>query len=345
MSHITLIASLKEAKYSHVIVEILSATDIKNSGVSLDKAILDHVEGNLKQKGEKKAKTMTFALSDKNVKKVTFFFPSKGALMDDRSEFFRSLESESVFVPAHDVVGAYEALRLATYRYQNYLSKKKKYEFELVLSAKEQKEIEAKMPLYDAIIEARDLINMPAHDANPESLVKHTLAHKWKHFDVHVFDEKELEKLGCNLILAVGAGSKKPPYMMVLTPKKAPKGEKYALIGKGVTFDAGGIQIKPDTAMLDMKCDMSGAAAVLGVAKYLDTLSTLPTNVVIAVGLTENMTGGNAYKPLDIYKAHNGTTVEIHHTDAEGRLVLADVMSYVEATYKVDHMITIATLT
>lgn len=97
--------------------------------------------------------------------------------------------------------------------------------------------------------------------------------------------------------------------------------------------------------MLDMKCDMSGAAAVLGVAKYLDTLSTLPTNVVIAVGLTENMTGGNAYKPLDIYKAHNGTTVEIHHTDAEGRLVLADVMSYVEATYKVDHMITIATLT
>lgn len=97
--------------------------------------------------------------------------------------------------------------------------------------------------------------------------------------------------------------------------------------------------------MLDMKCDMSGAAAVLGVAKYLDTLSTLPTNVVIAVGLTENMTGGNAYKPLDIYKAHNGTTVEIHHTDAEGRLVLADVMSYVEATYKADHMITIATLT
>lgn len=112
-----------------------------------------------------------------------------------------------------------------------------------------------------------------------------------------------------------------------------------------MTFDAGGIQIKPDTAMLDMKCDMSGAAAVLGVARYLDSLPNLPVDLTIAVGLTENMTGGGAYKPLDIYKAYNGMTVEIHHTDAEGRLVLADVMAYVEKNHKVDHMITIATLT
>lgn len=145
--------------------------------------------------------------------------------------------------------------------------------------------------------------------------------------------------------MAVGAGSDYHPYMVVLTPKNPPKTEKYALIGKGVTFDAGGIQIKPDTAMLDMKCDMSGAAGMLGVAEYLDTRSTLPVDLTIAVGLTENMTGGSAYKPLDIYKAYNGTTVEIHHTDAEGRLVLADVMSYVEKTYHVDHMITMATLT
>lgn len=112
-----------------------------------------------------------------------------------------------------------------------------------------------------------------------------------------------------------------------------------------MTFDAGGIQIKPDKYMLDMKCDMAGAAGVLGVANYLDSLDMLPVNVIIGVGLVENMTGSAAFKPLDVYTAYNGVTVEIHHTDAEGRLVLADVMSYIEKNYKPEHIITIATLT
>lgn len=123
--------------------------------------------------------------------------------MDDRSEFFRSLETETTIIPTKDAPSAYEALKLSTYRYQTYLSKKQKYEFELVVNESEKREIESKKSLYDAINEARDLINMPPRDANPESLVQHTLSHKWKHFDVEVFDEIELEKLGCNLILAV----------------------------------------------------------------------------------------------------------------------------------------------
>lgn len=112
-----------------------------------------------------------------------------------------------------------------------------------------------------------------------------------------------------------------------------------------MTFDAGGIQIKPDKYMLDMKCDMAGAAGVLGVAMYLDSLPELPLNVVFGLGIVENMTGAAAFKPLDIYTAYNGKTVEIHHTDAEGRLVLADVMSYVEKNFQVNHLITMATLT
>jgi leucyl aminopeptidase len=202
-----------------------------------------------------------------------------------------------------------------------------------------------RMHLLDAIVWARDLINMPPQDANPVGIVNIIQEHTWKHFNVAIFDKNSLEKFGCNLLLAVGAGSDFPPYMVILTPKNPPKTPKYGLIGKGVTFDAGGMQIKPDTAMLDMKCDMSGAAGMLGVAMYLDTLDTLPIDLTVAVGLTENMTGGSAFKPLDIYKAYNGTTVEIHHTDAEGRLVLADVMSYVEKNYHVDHIITMATLT
>ena len=105
--------------------------------------------------------------------------------------------------------------------------------------------------------------------------------------------------------------------MVILKPKKEISGEKYAFIGKGVTFDAGGIQIKPDKYMLDMKCDMAGAAGMLGVALYLDTLDVLPIHAIFGLGIVENMTGDAAFKPLDIYTAYNGKTVEIHHTDAE----------------------------
>ena len=115
--------------------------------------------------------------------------------MDDRSDLFRSLETGSVFVPAKESAGAYEALKLATYKYQTYLSKKKSFQYALVASLQEQKEIESKLPLYNAIIEARDLINMPPSDANPENLVKYTISHSWKNFDVKVFDAKELKNL------------------------------------------------------------------------------------------------------------------------------------------------------
>ncbi len=265
--------------------------------------------------------------------------------MDERSDFFRTLPTNSLIAPAVDVMDAYESLYLSTYHYQKYLSKKKDYQYALLVDVAGISALEAKTPLYDAIYWARDMINMPPKDMNPEGMVRDILNKSWNHFNVEVFDKARLESLGCNLLVAVGAGSAKPPYMVVLTPKNPPKTEKYALIGKGVTFDAGGIQIKPDTAMLDMKCDMSGAAGMIGVARYLDTLSTLPVDVTIAIGLTENMTGDDAFKPLDIYTAYNWTTVEIHHTDAEWRLVLADVMSYIEDVYKPEHIITMATLT
>lgn len=97
--------------------------------------------------------------------------------------------------------------------------------------------------------------------------------------------------------------------------------------------------------MLDMKCDMAGAAGMLGVALYFDSFEKLPVNAIFGLGLVENMTGSSAFKPLDVYTAYNGKSVEIHHTDAEGRLVLADVMAYVEKNFHVDHLITMATLT
>ena len=300
---------------------------------------------NLKKNGEEKESQITLYSEDKNHTKIILFFPESEKLMDERSQLFRDFPHKALFIPSRDAWEAFEALILASYRYQPYLSKKKQYVYELFVWSADIQTIQNQYPMFESILDARDSINQPPSDKYPEAIVKSIKQHEWKNFDLHIFDHKDLKKMGCNLLLAVGAGSNFPPYMVVLTPKKAPEGEKYALIGKGVTFDAGGIQIKPDTAMLDMKCDMSGAAGMLWVARYLDTLPSLPVNVIFALGLTENMTGGKAYKPLDIYKAHNGTTVEIHHTDAEGRLVLADVMSYIETTYQVDHIITMATLT
>lgn len=280
-----------------------------------------------------------------HIRKVIVFFPNKESLSDNRSDCFRSLEDRILYIPSGKVDDAYEIFRLSLYKYQTYLSEKKQREYGFFVSETHKKVLESKNVLYDAIFWARDRVNMPPKDANPENITQELRNRTWKNFRLKIFAKKDLETLGCNLLLAVAAGSEAPPYMLVLEPKNPPKSEKYALVGKWVTFDAWGIQIKPDTAMLDMKSDMAWAAWVLGVALYLDTLSTLPVDVVIAVGLTENMTGGSAYRPLDIYKAYNGTTVEIHHTDAEGRLVLADVMSYVEETYKPKHLITMATLT
>lgn len=346
MTHIQFTTTLDNSQFEHLVYEILREADItKLSLLGIGERSVSVLIENLKNTDEKKKKSITLYDGVLHYASIIVFFPSENELMDERSDIFRTLPTNSLVVPATNTADAYESLYLSTYHYQTYLSKKKDYQYALMVDIDDITLLEAKTPLYDAIYWARDMINMPPRDMNPEGMVREIQAKKWNHFDVEVFNKAELEKLGCNLLLAVGAGSARPPYMVVLKPKNPPKTEKYALVGKGVTFDAGGIQIKPDTAMLDMKCDMSGAAGMIGVARYLDTLSTLPVDVTIAIGLTENMTGDDAFKPLDIYTSYNGTTVEIHHTDAEGRLVLADVMGYVEDVHKADHIITMATLT
>ncbi len=344
--HIIPQTNIKDIQSEILVIEVIDKNDlVRCERFNIEESNIDVAIHNLSLELDHREKSLTFACGKWKFKKVIFFFPEEIKLMDDRSTFFQHLTTQSVFIPSKQAIECHECLVLGTYRFQEYLSVKKKFEYEILVSEIEKKEIEKKVPLYTAIIEARDLVNEPPSNKYPEKIVEKIRKHSWKHFDLHIFDSHELKKLGCNLLLAVWIGSDYPPYMVVLVPKNPPKWDSYALIGKGVTFDAGGIQIKPDTAMLDMKCDMSGAAGMLWTARYLDTLDTLPANVIFAFWITENMTGGRAYKPLDIYTAFNGTTVEIHHTDAEGRLVLADVMSYVEKTYHVDHIITMATLT
>jgi len=192
---------------------------------------------------------------------------------------------------------------------------------------------------------ARDLVNSPANDVHPTYLAKAaTDLAKEKGLTVEVLDRAECQKLGMGAFLGVAAGSEQPPCFIHLTYAPARPRKKVAIIGKGITFDAGGLDLKTAEGMLRMKDDMSGAAAVLGVMRALPDLKP-PVEVHGLVAATENMPSGSAIRPGDVLKAMNGTTIEIGNTDAEGRLTLADAISYANAKIKPDEMVDLATLT
>jgi len=198
---------------------------------------------------------------------------------------------------------------------------------------------------------AREWVNMPPNDKRPEKLAQsiHKEAEKQK-IKITVFDEKMLQKSKMGGILAVGSGSQNRPRMIILdyNPKKAGKIKKetqtIALVGKGVTFDSGGINLKPSDGLVDMKMDMSGAAAV---AATLITIAKLKMDfrVVGLIPVVENMPSGGAARPGDIIESFSGKTVEIGNTDAEGRLILMDAISYAEKTFAPHVIIDLATLT
>ena len=193
---------------------------------------------------------------------------------------------------------------------------------------------------------ARNLGNTPGNHCTPSTLAAQAreLAKGQNKLKVEVLDEKELAKLGAGAILAVGKGSVQPPRLVVLQYSGANKGAKpIVLVGKGITFDSGGICLKPGAGMDEMKYDMGGAASVLGTFRALLGLK-LPLNVVGLLACAENMPSGSATKPGDIITTLSGQTVEILNTDAEGRLVLSDALTYAER-FKPQAVIDMATLT
>jgi leucyl aminopeptidase len=196
----------------------------------------------------------------------------------------------------------------------------------------------------DAVCYTRDLVNEPPSEKSPEKIgeLATWLAKKGR-ISVEVLHKAALEKQGMNGILRVGAGSHEPPCLVHLhyKPKKAKK--TVCLVGKGITFDSGGLSLKPSTSMDTMKSDMAGAATVLGVFKLLGDMN-LPVEVHGLTPLAENLPGGSAQKPGDVLRAYNGKTVEVLNTDAEGRLILADALAF-GSKLKPDVMVDMATLT
>jgi leucyl aminopeptidase len=199
-----------------------------------------------------------------------------------------------------------------------------------------------------AVAAARDLANTPANYLTPRGLAEHAqaLADEIPGLDCEVLDESDLEQLRAGAILGVARGSDEPPRMIVLryTPKRpARKGELLGLVGKAVTFDSGGISIKPSGGMEEMKMDMGGGAAVIEGTGLIARLG-LPVSVLAVIPATENMPSGHAIKPGDVLTAMNGKTIEVINTDAEGRLILADALYYT-ARQGATRMLDLATLT
>jgi len=192
---------------------------------------------------------------------------------------------------------------------------------------------------------AKDLGNLPGNICTPTYLAEQAQEIGKRHgIKVEVLEQKDMEKLGMGSFLAVARGSRQPPKLIVMEYHGGAREQRpVALVGKGVTFDTGGISIKPSPEMDEMKFDMCGAASVLGTMKAI-ALMKLPMNVIGVVPATENMPDGNAVKPGDIVTTMSGQTVEILNTDAEGRLILCDALTYVEK-FKPGAVVDIATLT
>jgi leucyl aminopeptidase len=209
-----------------------------------------------------------------------------------------------------------------------------------------RKALDQELVLVESALFTRDLANTPPNVATPEWLAEEARRLGHEHgLKVTVFDEKKLAEMNCGGLLAVGGGSVHPPRLIVLEyPGGSRSGKTVAVVGKGITFDSGGISLKPSAGMWEMKFDKAGACAVLGILKAAATLKVGP-RVIGVMACAENLPGGSAYRPSDVVRTHNGKNIEVLDTDAEGRVVLADGLGYVVEKYHPDEVIDLATLT
>ncbi len=244
--------------------------------------------------------------------------------------------------------------RLASYRFNNYKTKlpKEKKPSLTTFRVTHDSHTKAKKaydnfhgPVCDGVIFARDLVNEPPNAIYPKAYANRIKKLADLGLKIEVLGEKKMQTLGMNALLGVGRGSERESQLVVMRWNGGKKGAKPAcLVGKGVTFDTGGISLKPGNGMWDMKGDMGGSAAVVGAMMGIAGRKA-KANVIGIVGLVENMPDGKAQLPGDIVKSMSGQTIEVLNTDAEGRLVLADALHYGRTKYKPAAMINLATLT
>ncbi|MCP4443675.1 MAG: leucyl aminopeptidase [Aureispira sp.] len=251
-----------------------------------------------------------------------------------------------------DVVAAYaEGLALANYQFLKYFSDKTKATsfktLNIYRGALGENDVKGLSALIDAVCKSRDLVNEPQSFLTaPQMSLEIEKLGKEAGFEVTVFDKAKIEELGMGGVLAVNRGSIVPPTFNILEwkPADAKNSQPIVLVGKGVVYDTGGLSLKPTANSMDfMKCDMGGAATVIG-AMYAIAKAKLPLHIVCLVPATDNRPGGDAYAPGDVIHMYSGATVEVLNTDAEGRMILADALHYAKQ-YDPELVLDFATLT
>ncbi len=322
---------------------------VKNKKIKEDKKLLE----NLGFKGEDESSVLLPELKKLYVGCEEDTSDSIRIALATAIKKINTTKFETITVKCKKDLGAYiEGLELGNYSFKKYKSKKEdKKEKNIYIEVssidkKLQREFERSVAMSNSVNMARDFINTAPDDFYPAIMAEEAIQiAKENKLECKVFDEEYLEDNKMGSMLAVGRASRHKSKLIHLTykPKKASK--KVVLVGKGLTYDSGGLSLKPSDFMVSMKSDKSGGCCVLGI---MNTIATLGLDVEVhgIVGAVENMIGGDAYKPDDVLTAKNGTTIEVKNTDAEGRLVLADCLCYAQDEIKdIDYILDFATLT
>ena len=328
--------NLSESEFSYI-GELLKTSDLKKKILvfevnSKKKIILVSIKNNLK----------------------TSDIESLGAEFYGRVNYGRNqeyfLNSDSASTKYEEFLGHFlHGLKLKSYEFKKYKTKKDTRVISInVIGFKNKPSLKTQLKfkaLEDGTFYARDLVSEPGNILHPDEYAKRLNSLRKDGLKINIYDKKKLKKLGMHALLGVGMGSVRGSYLVTMEWKGAKNNSKpLAFVGKGVTFDTGGYSLKPARFMEDMTYDMAGSAAVVGLMKSL-ALRKAKINAVGVVGLVENMVSGVAQRPGDIVKSYSGKTIEVLNTDAEGRLVLADALSYTEKKFKPKFIIDLATLT
>ena len=354
------VKNIKLSKLSGTLVFFANKKyEIKNTASLLNQSENNLIKKNLNNNNKKK-EIFSFDISH-NQKIIVYFlkdnknyFEKSGAKL---YEFFKkenlnkvylfgdSIENSEVNKSLHELV---HGMKLKSYSFNKYLTKKNSEILNLSIITK--KKVDIKLINHFKAIEnginfTKDLVSEPGNVLHPDEYAKRLTKLNKIGLKVTVYNTNKLKKMKCNALLGVGQGSSRGSYIVTMEWRGNKKQKKpLAFVGKGVCFDTGGISLKPARFMEDMTYDMAGSAVVVGLLKSL-ALRKAKVNAVGVVGLVENMVSGNAQRPGDIVKSYSGKTIEVLNTDAEGRLVLADAITFTEKKFKPNLIIDLATLT
>ena len=354
------VKNIKLSKLSGAIVFFANKKfEIKNIKSLLSQSENNLIKRNLNNNNKKK-EIFSFDISH-NQKIIVYsskdsknYFEKSGAKL---YEFFKkenlnkvhlfgdTIENSEVNKSLHELV---HGMRLKSYSFNKYLTKKNSEILNLSIITKQK--VDIKLINHFKAIEngvnfTKDLVSEPGNVLHPDEYAKRLTKLNKIGLKVTVYNTNKLKKMKCNALLGVGQGSSRGSYIVTMEWRGNKKQKKpLAFVGKGVCFDTGGISLKPARFMEDMTYDMAGSAVVVGLLKSL-ALRKAKVNAVGVVGLVENMVSGNAQRPGDIVKSYSGKTIEVLNTDAEGRLVLADAITFTEKKFKPNLIIDLATLT